>query len=113
MSRGSCLEGPRGKTIRWRGEVLGFSERISWKGEGLLRLEGEALSFSRMDGPRGFLVSIRGVELESHTGGGAPVPELLDVPEALGGPSLPTEAFLRPEWAGEGHPSCIACSGGP
>jgi hypothetical protein len=32
--------------IRWRGEVLGFSERISWKGEGLIRLEGEALTFT-------------------------------------------------------------------
>lgn len=31
--------------VRWRGEVLGFSERISWKGEGLVRLEGEALTF--------------------------------------------------------------------
>ncbi len=31
--------------IRWRGEVLGFSERISWKGEWLVRLEGEALAF--------------------------------------------------------------------
>jgi hypothetical protein len=31
--------------IRWRGEVLGFSERISWKGRGTVRLEGEALSF--------------------------------------------------------------------
>ena len=32
--------------IRWRGEVLGFSERISWKGEGLIRLRGEALTFT-------------------------------------------------------------------
>jgi hypothetical protein len=32
--------------IRWWGEVLGFSERISWKGEGLIRLEGRALSFT-------------------------------------------------------------------
>jgi hypothetical protein len=32
-------------TIRWRGEVLGFSERISWKGEGLVRLEGDVLTF--------------------------------------------------------------------
>lgn len=31
--------------IRWRGEVLGFAERISWKGEGLIRLEGESLTF--------------------------------------------------------------------
>ncbi len=31
--------------IRLRGEVLGFSERISWKGGGLLKLEGEALTF--------------------------------------------------------------------
>ena len=44
--------------IRWRGEVLGFSERISWKGEGLLRLEGEALSFRPGGGsPRDFSVS--------------------------------------------------------
>ena len=32
--------------IRLRGEVLGFSERISWKGEGLIKLEGEALTFA-------------------------------------------------------------------
>ena len=32
--------------IRWRGAVLGFSERISWKGEGLIRLEGETLTFT-------------------------------------------------------------------
>ena len=54
--------------IRWRGEVLGFSERISWKGEGLLRLEGEALSF-RPDGKaEGFsclLGDIRGVQISS------------------------------------------------
>ena len=31
--------------IRWRGEMLGFSERLSWKGRGTVRLEGEALSF--------------------------------------------------------------------
>ena len=31
--------------IRWRGEVLGFSERISWKGRGTVKLEGEALTF--------------------------------------------------------------------
>jgi DNA-directed RNA polymerase subunit RPC12/RpoP len=31
--------------IRWRGEVLGFAERISWKGRGSIRLEGEALTF--------------------------------------------------------------------
>ena len=35
--------------IRWRGEVLGFSERISWKGEGLIRLEGEALTFTPVE----------------------------------------------------------------
>lgn len=54
--------------IRWRGEVLGFSERISWKGEGLLRLEGEELSF-RPDGKaEGFsclLGDIRGVLISS------------------------------------------------
>ena len=32
--------------IRWWGEVIGFSERISWKGEGLIRLEGESLTFT-------------------------------------------------------------------
>jgi len=31
--------------IRWRGEVLGFSERISWKGRGTVRNEGEGLTF--------------------------------------------------------------------
>jgi len=54
--------------IRWRGEVLGFSERISWKGEGLLRLDGEELSF-RPDGKaEGFsclLGDIRGVQISS------------------------------------------------
>ena len=35
--------------IRWRGQVLGFSEKISWKGDGLIRLEEEALTF-RPDG---------------------------------------------------------------
>ncbi|MCH2463139.1 MAG: hypothetical protein MK335_07855 [Gemmatimonadetes bacterium] len=32
--------------IRWWGEVIGFSERISWKGKGLIRLEGESLTFT-------------------------------------------------------------------
>jgi len=32
--------------IRWRGEVLGFSERISWSGRGTVRLEGEAFTFA-------------------------------------------------------------------
>jgi hypothetical protein len=58
--------------IRWRGEVLGFSERISWKGEGHLRFEGETLSF-RPDGKsvaksEGFsclLGDIRGVQISS------------------------------------------------
>ena len=55
--------------IRWRGEVLGFSERISWKGEGLLRLEGEALSFRPGGGSEGFqclLGDIRGVQISSR-----------------------------------------------
>ena len=72
--------------IRWRGEVLGFSERISWKGRGTVRLEGEALTFepdqstgrgrSRQGGPgsRGgldqsfscLLGDIRGVQISSR-----------------------------------------------
>ena len=55
--------------IRWRGEVLGFSERISWKGTGLLRLEGEALSFRPGGGAGGFsclLGDIRGVQISSR-----------------------------------------------
>ena len=58
--------------IRWRGEVIGFSERISWKGEGLLRLEGEALTFRPDQGPGGkveafscLLGDIRGVQISS------------------------------------------------
>ena len=39
--------------IRWRGEVLGFSERISWKGRGTVRLEGEALIFEPDQGTAG------------------------------------------------------------
>ncbi len=56
--------------IRWRGEVLGFSERISWKGEGLLRLEGEALSFRPGGKSEGFsclLGDIRGVQISSRS----------------------------------------------
>ena len=52
--------------IRWQGEVLGFSERISWKGEGLLRLEGEALSFRPVTGSEAFsclLGDIRGIQI--------------------------------------------------
>ena len=55
--------------IWWRGEVLGFSERISWKGEGLLRLEGEALTFRPGGGSDGFLclfADIRGVQISSR-----------------------------------------------
>ena len=55
--------------IRWRGEVLGFSERISWKGAGLLRLEGEALSFRPSGKGEGFsclLGDIRGVQISSR-----------------------------------------------
>ena len=37
--------------IRWRGEVLGFSERISWRGRGIIRLEGEGLTFKPTQGP--------------------------------------------------------------
>ena len=69
--------------IRWRGEVLGFSERISWKGRGLLRLEGKTLTFTpdgraasversggseRGGGADGFsclLGDIRGVQISS------------------------------------------------
>ena len=58
--------------IRWRGEVLGFSERISWKGEGLLRFEGETLSFKPDGGSEGrsegfscLLGDIRGVQISS------------------------------------------------
>ena len=70
--------------IRWRGDVLGFSERISWKGEGLIRLEEEALTFTpvqdtvglvRRRGRAGFggraegfsclLGDIRGVQISS------------------------------------------------
>ena len=68
--------------IRWRGEVLGFSERISWKGEGLLRLEGEALSFRPGGGSEGISVSPGRYsrspdQLEGaagHAGADAPVP---------------------------------------
>ena len=55
--------------IRWRGEVLGFSERISWKGEGLLKLEEETLSFSPSREAEGFsclLGDIRGVQISSR-----------------------------------------------
>ena len=45
--------------IRWRGEVVGFSERISWKGEGLIRLEGEALTFTPVQDPVGLVESQR------------------------------------------------------
>ncbi len=41
--------------IRWRGEVLGFSERISWEGEGLLRFEGGALAFGPGRDATGFV----------------------------------------------------------
>ena len=55
--------------IPWRGEVLGFSERISWKGEGVLRLEREVLSFRPSGGSDGFsclLSDIRGVQISSR-----------------------------------------------
>jgi hypothetical protein len=39
--------------VRWRGEVLGFSERISWKGRGTVRLEGETLAFDPHQGTAG------------------------------------------------------------
>ncbi len=58
--------------IRWRGEFLGFSERISWKGEGLLRLEGEALTVTQNERANGssesfscLLGEIRGVQISS------------------------------------------------
>ena len=41
--------------IRWRGEALGFSERISWKGVGLLKLEGDALTFGPGRDPAGLV----------------------------------------------------------
>ena len=58
--------------IRWRGEVLGFSELISWKGEGLITLNGEALTFRPDQGPGErveafscLLGDIRGVQISS------------------------------------------------
>lgn len=58
--------------VRWRGEVLGFSEKLSWKGEGLLRLDGGRLSFSgetaRGETTQRFsclLGDIRGVQISS------------------------------------------------
>ena len=61
--------------IRWRGEVLGFSEHISWRGRGIIRLEGEALTFKPAQGPargRGpsqtfswLLGDIRGVQISA------------------------------------------------
>ena len=67
--------------IRCWGEVIGFSERISWRGEGLIRLEGKSLTFTpdgkaavRRDGVdsdaggEGFsclLGDIRGVQISS------------------------------------------------
>ena len=55
--------------IRWRGRVLGFSEKIVWKGEGFLRLEREALTFRPDAGSgQGFsclLSDIRGVQISS------------------------------------------------
>ena len=45
--------------IRWRGEVLGFSERISWKGEGLIKLDGATLTFTPVQDSAG-LVRRRG-----------------------------------------------------
>ena len=41
--------------VRWRGEVLGFSERISWKGRGRIRLEEDALTFTPGQDPVGSL----------------------------------------------------------
>ena len=59
--------------IRWRGEVLGFSERISWKGRGLIRLEGEALTFApdpasgrKVEEFSCLLGDIRGVQISSR-----------------------------------------------
>ena len=54
--------------IRSRGEVLGFSEKISWRGTGLLKLESETLSFVPDEGMEGFvclLDDIRGVQISS------------------------------------------------
>ncbi len=50
--------------IRCWGEVIGFSERISWRGEGLIRLEGESLTFTP-DGK----AAVRGGGVDSDAGG--------------------------------------------
>ncbi len=50
--------------IRWWGEVIGFSERISWKGKGLIRLEGESLTFT----PNGE-AAVRGGGVDPDAGG--------------------------------------------
>ena len=50
--------------IRWWGEVIGFSERISWKGKGLIRLEGESLTFTP-DGE----AAVRGGGVDPDAGG--------------------------------------------
>ena len=63
--------------IRWRGEVLGFSEKISWEGKGLIRLEDEVLTFRPSGDPSGspsgrrhgdfscLLEDIRGLQISS------------------------------------------------
>ena len=54
--------------IRSHGEVLGFSEKISWKGTGLLKLDGETLSFRPDEGTQRVVWSldhIRGVQISS------------------------------------------------
>jgi hypothetical protein len=50
--------------IRCWGEVIGFSERISWKGKGLIRLEGESLTFTP-DGK----AAVRGGGVDPDAGG--------------------------------------------
>jgi hypothetical protein len=55
--------------IRSRGEVLGFSEKTSWKGTGLLKLDGGTLSFKPDEGTEICFCSlddIRGVQISSR-----------------------------------------------
>ena len=53
--------------IRWRGMVFGFSERVVWKGERVLTLEGEALTVSGDGGVFSWgLSEIRGVQISSR-----------------------------------------------
>ena len=61
--------------IQWRGEVLGFSERVSRRGRGIIKLESETLTFTPDQSPGGgqspvqgfswLLGDIRGVQISS------------------------------------------------